>query len=290
MARKRGSGRRPAADHTAARRGGGGGGSITLRQETAGLKPPGKGGAPANPKSVLKLQHLRRLAEWTGREGSVPSLSAFFGRRLASAGESLGVPPDPSLVSCQRCETVLQPGYNCTIRIEKSRAKTRRRQRKPVTLTQNNVVYMCHFCSHRNLKRGTAKGHMKELYPVEAKSISKPVKSAPPVSYGQGMGSGRGDETKEESQMSSPAVKVETLAKVSPSTPLTKTLLDGKRQKRSRSGAKRPTQPESADAEATAGASSKRRKKSWMSLKEIAESSEHGASRNIASLKIPFCI
>ncbi|KAI3420601.1 uncharacterized protein J3R85_012685 [Psidium guajava] len=54
------------------------------------------------------------------------------------------------------------------------------------------------------------------------------------------MGSGRGDETKEASQMSLRAVKVETLAKVSPSTPLTKTLLDGKRQKRSRSGPKRP--------------------------------------------------
>ncbi|KAF8033034.1 hypothetical protein BT93_D1808 [Corymbia citriodora subsp. variegata] len=286
MGKKRGNGRRPA--NQAAPRGG----SITLRQETTGLKPPSKGGAPANPKSVLKLQHLRKLAEWTGREAPVPSLGAFFGRRLASAGESLGVPPDPSLVSCERCETALQPGYNCTIRIEKTRAKTRRRRRKPITSTQNNVAYMCHFCSHRNLKRGTAKGHMKELYPVEAESISqlKHAKSAPLVSYSQVMGSGHGDETKEAIQMSSPANKVEMLAKVCPSTPLTKTLLDGKRQKRSRSGAKRPTQPESADAEATASASSKRRRKSWTSLKEIAESSEHGTSRNITSLKIPFCI
>ncbi|XP_030454033.1 uncharacterized protein LOC115675486 [Syzygium oleosum] len=283
MGKRRGSGR--PTNPTASR-----GGSITLRQETTGLKQPGNTGAPANPKSILKLQHLRKLAEWTGREAPVPSLSAFFGRRLASVGESLGAPPDPSLVSCQRCETVLQPGYNCTIRIEKNRAKTWRRHRKPVTSTQNNVAYMCQFCSHRNLKRGTAKGHMKELYPMKARSISqpKPAKFVPPVSYGQAMGSGRGDETKEASQMSSPAVKVETLEKVSPSTPLTKTLLDGKRQKRNRSGAKRPTQPESADAEATAGASSKRRRKSWTSLKEIAESSEH--SRNIASLKIPFCI
>ncbi|KAI3421500.1 uncharacterized protein J3R85_012192 [Psidium guajava] len=285
MGKKRGSGRptNQTASHSS---------SITLREETTGLKQHSKDGAHANPKSILKLQHLRKLADWTGREASIPSLSAFFGRRLASVGESLGVPPDPSLVSCQRCETVLQPGYNCTIRIEKNRAKTQHRHKKPFTSTQNIVVYMCHFCSNRNLKRGTAKGHMKELYPVKAKSISqlKPAKSASLVSYGQGMGSGHGDETKDASQMSSPAVKVDTLAKVSPSTPLTKTLLDGKRQKRSRSGAKRPTQPESADAEAAAGASSKRRRKSWTSLKEIAESTEHGTSRNIPNLKIPFCI
>ncbi|XP_030551646.1 uncharacterized protein LOC115756102 [Rhodamnia argentea] len=285
MGKKRGGGRstNQTASHSS---------SITLREETTGRKQPSKGEAHANPKSILKLQHLRKLAEWTGREASIPSLSAFFGRRLASVGESLRVPPDPSLVSCQRCETVLQPGYNCTIRIEKNRPKSQRRRRKPFNATQNVVVYMCHFCSHRNLKRGTDKGHMKELCPMKAKSTSqlKPPQSEPLVSCGQSMGSGRGDETKEASQMSSPAVKVDTLAKVSPPTPLTKTLLDGKRQKRSRSGAKRQTQPESADAEATAGASSKRRRKSWTSLKEIAESSEHGTSRNIASLKIPFCI
>ena len=56
-----------------------------------------------NPKAALKVEHLQRLGLWTtGGEASVPSLGAFFGHKLASTQEALDVPPDPSLVSCQR--------------------------------------------------------------------------------------------------------------------------------------------------------------------------------------------
>lgn len=74
--------------------------SITLREETTG-KRLGKGGS-ANVKSILKVEHLERLAVWTSGEASMPSLGAFFGHRLASAGEALGIPPNPSLFSCRR--------------------------------------------------------------------------------------------------------------------------------------------------------------------------------------------
>ncbi|VVA40679.1 PREDICTED: RNase P [Prunus dulcis] len=145
--------------------------TISLREELTGKKQT-KGPA-VNAKSALKLEHLQRLAVWAGGEASVPSLGAFFAHTLASAQEALGVPPDPSLFTCQRCETILQPGLNCTVRIEKNRSKKRRKSKKPTSFSQNNVVYTCHFCSHRNLKRGTPHGHMKVICPTKTKTTSK---------------------------------------------------------------------------------------------------------------------
>ncbi|XP_008238833.1 PREDICTED: uncharacterized protein LOC103337456 [Prunus mume] len=151
--------------------------TISLREELTGKKQT-KGPA-VNAKSALKLEHLQRLAVWAGGETSVPSLGAFFAHTLASAQEALGVPPDPSLFTCQRCETILQPGLNCTVRIEKNRSKKRRKSKKPTSFSQNNVVYTCHFCSHRNLKRGTPHGHMKVICPTKTKTTLKlkPAKS-----------------------------------------------------------------------------------------------------------------
>lgn len=83
--------------------GGSSGAPASLREEASGFKPTAaRSGDAKNPKSMLKLQHLQKLAVWAAGEGSIPSLGAFFGRRLAAIGESLGVPPDASLVSCQR--------------------------------------------------------------------------------------------------------------------------------------------------------------------------------------------
>nr|AFK42135.1 unknown [Medicago truncatula] len=130
---------------------------ITLREEATGklkTKPI------VNTKSHLRIDHLKNLALWATTDPNIPSLSAFYGRQLAAVSEASGVAPDPSLITCQRCETVLHPGFNSTVRIEKNRSK-RRRNKKFGSISQNNVVYNCHFCSHRNLKRGTAKGHVK---------------------------------------------------------------------------------------------------------------------------------
>ncbi|KAH0681084.1 hypothetical protein KY284_022169 [Solanum tuberosum] len=74
------------------------GGSITLREES-GVK---KKQTHVNAKSILKLEHINDIATWASGEGSIPSLGAFFGQRLAVSAESLGVPPDPSLFACQR--------------------------------------------------------------------------------------------------------------------------------------------------------------------------------------------
>lgn len=78
---------------------------ISLREESSGKKQT-KGGSN-NVKSILKLQHLQKLAVWASGEASIPSLGAFFGHRLASCGEAMGIPPDPSLFPCQRFDSCL---------------------------------------------------------------------------------------------------------------------------------------------------------------------------------------
>lgn len=77
--------------------------SITLREESYG-----KQHKPLSVKSMLKFDHIKNLALWAGVEASIPSLSAFFGHRLAATAEALDVPPDPSLFSCQRCDETYQ--------------------------------------------------------------------------------------------------------------------------------------------------------------------------------------
>ncbi|XP_015170306.1 uncharacterized protein [Solanum tuberosum] len=150
-------------------------GSITLREES-GVK---KKQTHVNAKSMLKLEHIKDIATWASGEGSIPSLGAFFGQRLAVAAESLGVPPDPSLFTCQRCESILQAGYNCTTRIEKNKRKARKKLKTSGIPPKNSVVYECHFCSHRNLKRGTPRGYMKSLNPAKPKTLTvDPAKSA----------------------------------------------------------------------------------------------------------------
>ncbi|KAF8379502.1 hypothetical protein HHK36_028938 [Tetracentron sinense] len=310
--------------------------AITLREEISGRM--NSKGSSNNFKSVLKMQHLQNLAVWAGGEGAVPSLAAFLGHRLAACSEATGIPLDPSLFPCQRCETILQPGHNCTVRIETNKAKVQRRCKKSKNPTQNNVVYTCHFCSHRNLKRGTPKGYMKELYSSLRKSALElnPIISTDqrPASPERGIEStreinenmeeiislnesekgtkstGEINEKMEEIislnelpilelESSHPnthlATTTEILVENSPATPLVRRgaiLLEGKRRKRSKSGSKKPIGSESnsatMDAENSFSGSSKRRRKSWSSLKEISESSERKNTRNITNLAIPF--
>ncbi|XP_057462944.1 uncharacterized protein LOC130753039 isoform X1 [Actinidia eriantha] len=256
--------------------------SISLREESSGKRQ-----TSVNVKSMLKLEHAQNLAVWAASEASIPSLGAFFGHRLAALGEALGSSPDPSLFPCQRCESILQPGYNCTVRIEKNAAKAKHRRRKPNISTKNNVVYKCHFCSHRNLKRGTPQGHMKELCPPKAKpslksepshsTILKPVNSEE--------GATGNIEVKKTDEIASPTT---------PSVRTGTTLLEGKRRKRNRSGSKKVAESESnsaaIDAETCGSTSNKRKRKSWTSLKEIAESGEHDNNRNLTNITIPFLI
>lgn len=265
--------------------------SLSLREEASGKKHS------HNPKSLLKHQHFQTLAQWAAapaqvvpnNKPSVGCLGAFFGRRLAEFGETLGLPPDPSLFPCQRCEMILQPGFNCTIRIEKNRAKNRRRS-KTKTPTQNNVVYTCCFCLHRNLKRGTPRGYMRDLTPSRAcSSKPKPLKSVEKSNVGN-------VETDKANEATSPAIiNVCSSLKDSPTSAVAESgakLLDSKRRKRKKPGLKGLTDEAlvssaPADIEKASGAL-KRRKKSWTTLKDIADSEKLDRNQRFTKFSIPF--
>ncbi|CAI9766811.1 unnamed protein product [Fraxinus pennsylvanica] len=148
--------------------------SMTLREESTGKKH-----GNLNAQTMLKLDYMKEIAIWASVEAKIPPLGALYGRQLAASYEALGIPPDPSLFFCERCESILEPGQNCTIRIEKNKAKTKRRRKKMKISTKNNVVYTCNFCSYRNIVRGTPEGYMKEISQSKAERLSdsNPAKS-----------------------------------------------------------------------------------------------------------------
>uniref|UniRef100_A0A1D1XGH6 Uncharacterized protein n=1 Tax=Anthurium amnicola TaxID=1678845 RepID=A0A1D1XGH6_9ARAE len=69
----------------------------TLREENVGRKHVDSG-------SVLRMQHLQRLAIWAGGEASISPLAALLGHRLAVEAEAEGIPLDRSFFSCQRSD------------------------------------------------------------------------------------------------------------------------------------------------------------------------------------------
>ncbi|XP_074279711.1 uncharacterized protein LOC141604994 isoform X1 [Silene latifolia] len=267
------------------------GASLSIREEASGKRQS------HNPKSMLKLKHLQNLAVWATENAQAASLGAFFGHSFAEFGESLGVPPDPSLFSCQRCETILQPGFNCTIRIQKNKAK-RKGRTKVMVSAQNNAVYTCHFCSHRNSKRGTPKGYVKEIAPSKAiSSINGSVSSA--IQRGIIMEkNSTSNATMDKADVTPlPAASNAIDFPVGSSASLTATtgvkLLDSKR-KRKKPGPKKSGDEalvsSASDKLEKASGTSKRRKKSWTTLKEIAENEENERNKRFTNFSIPFVL
>ncbi|KAF6144440.1 hypothetical protein GIB67_024667 [Kingdonia uniflora] len=244
-------------------------------------QPQRAAGGSTNVKSILKMQHLQNLASWAAGEASMPSLGAFFGHRLASFGEAVGTPIDSSLVSCQRCESILQPGFNCTVRIENNGATVRRRRKKLSNPTQNTVIYTCHFCLHRNLKRGTQKGYVKDVY--NSKN-PKPVPESKPIcSKNQNTAnSGRTTKAIEEIPVAVSKPNIEN----SPATPAP-LLLDRPKRKRKAPGSNKKAET-TLDVVKKGSAASKNRRKSWSSLKDIVEKNKNQGDLIISNLAIPF--
>ncbi|CAF1859490.1 hypothetical protein HID58_061807 [Brassica napus] len=248
-----------------------------------------------NLKSVLRHEHLKNLALWsTAGDTPIPLLATFFGRRLAADGEASDIPHDPDLFSCQRCETALQPGFNCNVRIEKVSANKKKHMRykkkKPnMFLPQNNVVYYCNFCSHRNLKRGTTKGQMKDMYPPKPKTTRPRPKidKEMMVLVPQGIQINTLPSSPERRVVND---QVENSSAVE-NTP--KPMLTLEREKRIRkSKSKKPVEPESVpEKKATVGGgSNKRKRKAWTSMKELSETTTTNKSSSSVNFKIPFLL
>uniref|UniRef100_A0A7N1A912 Uncharacterized protein n=1 Tax=Kalanchoe fedtschenkoi TaxID=63787 RepID=A0A7N1A912_KALFE len=283
---------------------------------SGGVLREGNNGKKQSKAGFLKLQHLQNLAVWASGDAAVPSLGAFFGNRFAACAEVMGVPPDQSLFTCERCETILHPGDNCTVRIEKNKARKRHKHKGSKAPTQNNVVYKCHFCSHPTIKRGTLKGHMKQICPPKDKPTPKPRVQAAmrpkntdtescttnSASTSTAIGNFAPEPCTRDSDNTFSAVEVATRENVDstcisdtphPVTPLVTTrrsLLDTKKRTRSKSGSKKEAEFNAArtDEPSTVSASKKRRKKTSTSLKDLVKSSESAKSRNLSDLTIPL--
>ncbi|KZV31540.1 hypothetical protein F511_07391 [Dorcoceras hygrometricum] len=273
--------------------------SMTLREEATGRRQRN-----VSARTMCRIEHLRNLALWAATEACIPSLGAFFGQRLAASAEAVGVRPDSSLFFCERCESILHPGQNCTVRVKKNKSNKQRGHKKSDIARQKNVIYYCHFCCHRNLMRRTPKGYIQEISPSKTKRTSSfnaanhvverstsPTQDTPLVSPTAVEASKKMD------AVAFPITETRRLEPSSPSTPLLTaglSLLDAKMRKRKRRSAKQVTEPEGSSTAAAADksicTSSKRRRKSWTSLKEIAQNAENDTIKKFTNLTIPFCM
>ncbi|KAH7307884.1 hypothetical protein KP509_22G081300 [Ceratopteris richardii] len=125
------------------------------------LSPSGPGRQKMNISNAAcaRLRHLQAVATWASAE--VPPLGAFLGSQFASACEVLGFPPPPTPhLTCQRCESILQAGINCTIRVKNKKKKKSNFVMK-VHSSINNILTFCHYCKFENVKRGTPNSHVK---------------------------------------------------------------------------------------------------------------------------------
>ena len=173
--------------------------------------------------------------------------------------------------------------------------KVRHKQKKPGNITQNNVVYKCHFCLHQNLKRGTPKGHIKGICPSKVKPLlesTPPSKSITSESCKIQKGIASKDEVNEINVFPSRVVAKDVTLMDSQSTSsstITRSLLEGKRRRQDSPLSNNiiKTTNMSGKGANSVSTSSKRRRKSWTSLKEIAQSKEDKNSQ-IGNFTIPF--
>ncbi|WOL16308.1 hypothetical protein Cni_G25095 [Canna indica] len=266
----------------------------TLREEKTGPKQ-------VDVSSILKVQHLQRLATWASGEARMGPLAAFLGEHLAASAEASRIPLDSTTLLCERCETILQPGINCTIRIEKVNSK--RRCAKKLRLScQNNVVYTCHFCSHGNIKWGTAKGQVHALLASQKSNScestngmkgnsSNEIPLTMELQQNAGSKNSPKPELKPESNATTSEAAVRSISSKSPVTRLMKLVNKSNNKKVSDSTPNKVGSNSAiAVSETTIGGSNKRRRKGWSSLKEIVQINESQKDKSISNFAIPFQI
>ncbi|KAL3682617.1 hypothetical protein R1sor_000639 [Riccia sorocarpa] len=225
----------------------------SLRQYIASAQTQQSSG---NQAGFLKAHYLAKVAEWAA--AAVPNLGAFFGQRLAAASEALAIPPPTSHSLCQRCETVLNVGENCSVLVTKAPKKWRRLKPKGAGVgVKNAIVYHCYFCKFDNKIPATAKAFAKAKLaqpgpPMKTQSAAG-SKAAPTTIAVQAKNPG----SSKTSAAVAEARKVAQVATVStpPGKPLSAFVSS-------------PMTPSSV-ADATTGGK-KRKRKGWSTLKEMA--------------------
>ncbi|KAK8939069.1 hypothetical protein KSP39_PZI010921 [Platanthera zijinensis] len=258
----------------------------TLREEKSGKKH-------ADVSLILKMKHLQKLAVWAGGEGGIPPLGALFGYQLAANAETSGVPLDQSSFYCRRCESILQPGFNCTIRIEKCKNKKRKRSNEETSVpSQNNVVYTCNFCYHRNVMKGTTKGHLKPLISSRQLTRSECVsgsKGRCSLDAAATTENARPDEkilmSRSKGSFSSKPKDSITVGDLSAQkTPLQNSgVLSNELKARRLQFSSNGSEPSG-----SAKGSGRRKRKAWSSLKDIVERKDAETDQSVSKLVIPF--
>ena len=147
------------------------------------------------------------------------------------------------------------------------------------------------------MKRGTPKEHIKGICPSKDKSSLESTPSTKSITHESSKlekGNICKDEANEVDVFASQVVTKDVSLVDGPATPSsvsTTTSLEGKKRMRNSSTSKKAVETVSMSAKSevskTQSTASKRRKRSWTSLKEIAQSNNHENS-HVANLTIPF--
>ena len=204
---------------------------------------------------------------------------------------------------------MLQPGFNCTIRIEKNE-KNKGRQNKSISTSKNSMVYYCHFCSHRNIKWGTPTGHVEGLLASRLGSHSgsnaqhktsnqnpqEKILVLDPNSDLKSFTRGKVAANTDNMHVDVKTMDaVRTMEKTTDAVQTMEKSLSALKKKRKAIKSHQSEIPNQGcgsagivDSGEGTDVANKRRRKSWSSLREITESNELHKTRNLSNIVIPF--
>ncbi|KAF4372365.1 hypothetical protein F8388_027038 [Cannabis sativa] len=255
---------------------------ITLREETTGKKHHHKkgGSSSTNVKHLLKVEHLEKLAVLTG------------GRFLCL----------PWLRSLAEDWLLLGSLWVFLLTLLCFLAGDVKQFFSLASIAQLELRKIMQRHGEEEFHGRYSKGHLKQICPPKVKTTEKSKtpksNSLNPSSLKEaGEGKDGVENSGEPDLLPLPATSEKFPISHSPATPVVKTvttLLEAKKRKRNRSVNKKQSESESSsnptNGEKSITVSSKRRKKSWTTLKEIADSKDQAKNQEIADLPIPFLL
>ncbi|KAH7849275.1 hypothetical protein Vadar_015467 [Vaccinium darrowii] len=195
-------------------------------------------------------------------------------------------------------ESILLPRHNRTGGIEKITPKATYRHKRLNTFTQNNVVYNCHFCLHQTLikERDSPSPYEREMS-FKVQTILEGGTST--LHRCKFVDSEEGDISNNNvtrmDEFASPTITLDDPVADIPATSRSESVQLRQRQGQEKGlnqGLRKNSESNSAAlyAENSIRTSNKRKKRSWISLKEIADNIGCGNHRFLPDLVIRFTI